>query len=75
MEAETTAGSPASHWGTHDPADQTPRDFAAGLPRLVLECRQRGGQVCTPEAVVAELKARGLDVTLDDIREVWDRGC
>ena len=70
-----TAGSSSAHWGTSDPAAQPSADLVSGLPRLVLESRSRLGLDASVEKVIAELKERGLDVTDDDVRRCWDRGC
>jgi hypothetical protein len=64
-------GSPESHWGTKDPAAQPPRDAVLGLGRLVAEARGRLGADATPEAVAADLWARGVAADLDEIRKCY----
>lgn len=67
--------SPAeAHWGTRDPATQPSRDMVIGLPRMVLETRTRMGPDATPERVARELQDRGVDTTIDAVRNVWDEG-
>ncbi len=58
-----------SHWMTQNPEAQPARDAVAGLPRMVLETQSRLGPDATPEAVSAELQARGVDASPDDVRE------
>ena len=53
-------GSPESHWGTHDPAAEPPRDVVLGVGRLVQEAKTRLGPTATPDEVHAELVARGV---------------
>ena len=62
----------AGHWGTHDPAGEPDRDLVIGVGRMVLEARTRMGAACTPEEVLAELRARGVEVTEDQVRQFWD---
>ena len=74
MDPDKDDGVAAAHWGKLDPADTTNRDLVLGVPRMVTEARGRLGPDSTAEQVLAELKARGLDVTLDDVKSGWDRG-
>ena len=67
-------GSSTAHWGTKDPAAEPSGDQVAGLPRLVMETRSRLGLDAPVDKVMAELKERGLDVSEDDVKKVWDRG-
>lgn len=64
-------GNPAAHWGTTDPESQPSRDQVMGLPRLVIETRARLGPTATPEQVLADLKARDIDTTLEEVRSLW----
>jgi hypothetical protein len=63
---------PESHWAHSDVESQPPRDQVLSLRRLVQESRTRLGPAADPEAVLADLAKRGLDITRDDIRAVWD---
>ncbi len=74
MDPDTDDGKAAAHWGKLDPADTTNRDLVLGVPRMVTEARTRLGPDTTAEQVFEELKQRGLDVTLDDVKTGWDRG-
>jgi hypothetical protein len=61
------------HWASRDPEGQPPRAAVLGLGRQVMECKLRLGAKATPAAVLAEVRAAGLDVTEEQIRAVWDQ--
>lgn len=63
---------PESHWYPSDVENQPPRDLVLSLQRLVCEARGRLGQTADPDAVLADLKSRGLDVSRSDVTLVWD---
>ena len=63
---------PAQHWGTKDPAGEPNRDLVIGVGRMVMEARTRLGDAATPEAVLAELQGRGVEVTAEQVRRQWD---
>jgi hypothetical protein len=42
------------------------------LQRLVQETRGRLGPAADPDAVLDDLKARGLDISRSDVCRVWD---
>ena len=63
---------PESHWYPSDVEHQPPRDLVLSLQRLVQEARGRLGPTADSEAVLADLKARGLDVSRSDVNHVWD---
>jgi len=66
-------GTPSGQRGTRDPT-APPREKGTGLPRMVLETRTRMGPDATPERVARELQDRGVDTTVDAVRNVWDVG-
>jgi hypothetical protein len=68
---EPVPGNPAAHWATADPAAQPPRDELLGLPRLVCETHAHLGPQATPEQVTEDLKARGIDTCVEDVRQCW----
>lgn len=63
---------PECHWYPSDVERQPPRDIVLSLQRLVQEARGRLGPGADPDAVLADLKARGLDVSRPDVMHVWD---
>jgi hypothetical protein len=63
---------PESHWYPSDVENQPPRDLVLSLERLVCEARGRLGRTADPDAVLADLKGRGLDVSRSDVTHVWD---
>lgn len=73
MDPETTDGRSERHWGSSDPAADPSHDLVAGVPRMVMEARDRMGADATAEQVAEELKQRGLEVTLADVQAAWDR--
>jgi hypothetical protein len=68
--ARPDPGSPESHWGTRDPAAQPDQTPVLGLKRMVIEARDRLGTGATPEAIAAELKARGITAGTDEVRRL-----
>lgn len=66
-------GSPESHWGPRDVENQPPRDAVLGLGRMVIETRDRLGPSATPDAVVRDLRARGIGVTPEEVTRVWNQ--
>lgn len=73
-DSTSPTGTPAAHWGATDPASQPDRDAVLSLPRMVLEARLRLGPDVTPEQVAEELRGRGVDTTVEAVRDVWDEG-
>ncbi len=69
---ENTDPRPAAHWGTKDPAGEPNRDLVIGVGRMVMECRTRLGDGCTPADVLRELQARGVEATDAQVRAMWD---
>lgn len=69
-----TVGDPEAHWSNVNPTAQPPRPMILGLPRLVIEAHARLGPDATPERIVEELKAGGVDTTAEAVRQVWDEG-
>ena len=67
-------GSPEEHWGTRDPLAQPPLDVVKGLPRLVIETHTRLGPNATPERVAEELRQRGINTTVEEVRSLWPEG-
>ena len=67
---DVPAGTP-NHWGTHDPASEPDRSQVAGIGRMVTEARDRMGPAATPEAVLAELTGRGMELTAGDVQKAW----
>jgi len=66
---------PESHWYPSHPEDQPPHDEVLSLQALVQEARGRLGPGATPEAILADLRKRGLDVSRDDLTRVWKETC
>lgn len=62
-------GTPESHWGPSDPADQPDRDDILGLPRLVAETWTRLGKDAAPDVVLADLRERGIEVTREQVEQ------
>ena len=63
---------PESHWYPTDVENQPPHDVVLSLQRLVCEARGRLGPAADPDAVLADLKSRGLDVSRSDVSRAWD---
>jgi hypothetical protein len=63
---------PERHWYPSDVEHQPPRDVVFSLQRLVQEARGRLGPGADPDAVLSDLKARGLDVSRADVAHVWE---
>ena len=63
---------PECHWYPSDVEHQPPHDILLSLQRLVQEARGRLGPGADPDAVLTDLKARGLDVSRSDVARVWD---
>ena len=63
---------PDCHWYPSDVEHQPPRDIVLSLQRLVREARGRLGPGANPDAILADLKARGIDVSRSDVAHVWD---
>jgi hypothetical protein len=60
---------------TTEPApDEMTDPQEPGLPRLVCEAHARLGGNATPEQVAADLKARGIDTCVDDVKACWPEG-
>jgi hypothetical protein len=72
MSEPTCKPTPESHWYPSDVAAQPPRDLVVSLQCLVRESRGRLGPGTDPAAVLADLRARDLDVTIEDVRHVWE---
>jgi hypothetical protein len=66
-----TMPKPESHWGPSDPAAQPPRDELLSVSRVVQDTRTRLGPDATAEAVHSDVRARGLKITLDEVRACW----
>ncbi len=66
-------GPPPHQWHSDSPQEQPAQDLVKGVPRLVQEARLNLGAGATPEAVFDDLKARGLEVTLDEVRADFAR--
>jgi hypothetical protein len=75
MNPNTSEPTPERHWYPSDVENQPPRDVVLSLPRLVHEARARLGPGATPDAVLADMRQRGLDVTRDDVVRGWDEEC
>jgi hypothetical protein len=69
--ADAECGSPESHWGPRDVEGQPPRDAVLGLGRMVIETRDRLGLTATPDAVVRDLRERGIGVTAEEVGRFW----
>lgn len=63
---------PECHWYPSDVTHQPPHDVLMSLQRLVQETRGRLGPAADPDAVLDDLKARGLDISRSDVCRVWD---
>lgn len=74
MSAENEPTTAEGHWASRDPEGQPPRAAVLGLPRQVSESRLRIGPGATPADVLDELKAAGLDVTEEQVEDVWETG-
>ena len=60
---------------TTEPApDEMTDNQAPGLPRLVCETHARLGANATPEDVANDLKGRGIDTCVDDVKQCWPEG-
>jgi hypothetical protein len=66
---------PERHWYSSDVGHQPPRDLVLKLPRRIHEARARLGPGATLDAVLADLRQRGLDVTRDGVVRGWDEEC
>lgn len=66
--------SPESHWYTANPSEQPAGQQVMGLPRMVLDVRAKMGGNVTPEQVVSELQACGVNITVAEVEAVWDEG-
>lgn len=73
MSRPQEASQPEGHWASRDPEGQPTRAQIMSLACQVREARLRLGERATPEVVAGELRAGGLDVTDDRIRQVWDQ--
>ena len=71
---ELVSGNPAAHWASTNPEELPSRDQVIGLPRMVCGAHVRLGPQATPEQVADELKARGIDTCLDDVKRCWPEG-
>ena len=69
-DADTKDDIPAEHWGTKHPEDQPAYSEVAGIGRLVVQTRDRLGPNATPEAVLAELRAAGVNADRAEV-ERW----
>ena len=74
LPTDPVPGNPAGHWGTSDPCAQPPRNLVLGLPRMVTEAVTRLGPGATPEQVLQDLRACGVEVTTDEVRKAWPEG-
>lgn len=55
--------------------DELPvNDPTAGLPRMVVETHARLGPHATPQQVADDLTARGIDTSVDDVKQCWPEG-
>jgi hypothetical protein len=63
--------SPEAHWSPCDVENQPPHDQVLRVQALVAEARGRLGRGVTREAVLAELRDRGLDISKADLSRVW----
>jgi hypothetical protein len=68
MPRDANDPTPAEHWGTKNPEEQPAYSEVAGLGRLVVLTRDRLGPNATPEAVLAELRAAGVDADPDEVK-------
>jgi len=64
--------SPEAHWYPCDVENQPPHDLVLSLQALAGEARGRLGLGASREAVLADLRSRGLDVCMADLSRVWD---
>ena len=64
--------SPEAHWYPCDVEKQPPHDEVLSLQSLVAEARGRLGPGASREAILADLRGRGLDVCKADLNRVWD---
>ena len=74
MTTEPVPGNPAAQWAATDPAELHSRDQEIGLPRLVCETHVRLGADATPDDVANDLKARGIDTCVEDVKQCWPEG-
>lgn len=58
----------AEHWGTKNPEEQPSYGEVAGIGRLVVQARDRLGPNATPEAVLAALRAAGVNADPAEVK-------
>lgn len=71
LPTDPVPGNPAAHWASTNPDELPAREQVIGLPRMVLEAHARLGPQATPQQVCDELKARGVDTCVDDVKACW----
>jgi hypothetical protein len=74
MNPNPTSPNPAEQEGTTPHTAEPPHDLVTGLPRLVIESHTRLGPNATPERVVEDLRAIGVETTVEEVRGLWPEG-